>query len=80
VALVVCQLLSLFVFAIIGRIILSFFPISEGSPMATVYTVLYTVTEPVLGPLRRVVPTMGMFDLSPMIVIIGVQILRGIIC
>ena len=77
--LLVCRLLDLFVIAVIARIILGFFPIAPESPMSSVYSVLYTVTEPVLGPLRRVIPTIGMFDLSPMIVLIGVRIIQGVI-
>lgn len=57
---------------IFARIIMSWFPISPGTPMASVFSFLYTVTEPVLGPLRRVLPPVGIggmgLDLSPMIV------------
>jgi YggT family protein len=42
------------------------------------------VTDPVLAPLRRAIPAVRLgsvaLDLSPIIVIIGVQVLRGIIC
>ena len=78
--LLVCRLLDVFVIAVIARIILSFFPISPNTAMSSVYSVLYNVTEPVMGPLRRVVPTIGMFDLSPMIIIFGVRILQAVIC
>jgi len=41
------------------------------------------VTEPVLGPVRRAIPPIGMggmgFDLSPIIVIFGVQILERVV-
>ena len=72
-----CVLLSLFLIAVFGRIILSFFPIAPGGPMAAVFTALYTITEPVLGPLRRIIPPLGMFDLSPIVVIIGVQVIQS---
>lgn len=62
-------LVNLYVFAIIGRIILSYFPIRPGSPVAPVFAFLYSITEPVLGPVRRVVPALGMFDISPMVVL-----------
>ena len=78
--LLVCRLLDVFIIAIIARIILSFFPISPNSAMSSVYGVLYSITEPVMGPLRRVIPTIGMFDLSPMIIIFGVRILQAAIC
>lgn len=68
-------LLNLYVLCIFGRIVLSWFPVSPGGPVAQISSVLYAITEPVLGPIRRVMPSMGMFDLSPMIVIFGVQLI-----
>ena len=67
-------LLQLYVFCIFGRIILSWFPVSPGGPVAQISGVLYTITEPVLGPIRNVLPSIGMFDLSPMVVIFGVNL------
>ncbi len=67
-------LLQLYVFCIFGRIILSWFPVSPGGPVAAISGVLYTITEPVLGPIRNALPSIGMFDLSPMIVIFGVNL------
>ncbi len=76
---ILCTLLSLYVFAVFGRVILSWFPIDSGSPLAGVFSFLYTVTEPVLGPARRAIPPIGGFDLSPIIVLFGVQIVRQVI-
>jgi uncharacterized protein YggT (Ycf19 family) len=74
------QLLNLYVLAIIGRIILSWFPLEPGSVMASVFTFLYRATEPVLGPVRRIMPPMGGFDFSPIIVILALQLIgRSII-
>ncbi len=74
-----CLLLTLYLIAMFGRIILSWFPISPDSPMASVFSVLYAVTEPVLGPVRRLLPPVGMggmgLDLSPIIVTFGLQLL-----
>jgi YggT family protein len=67
-------LLQLYVFCIFGRIILSWFPVSPGGPVATLSGVLYSITEPVLGPIRNVLPSIGMFDLSPMVVIFAVNL------
>jgi YggT family protein len=81
---IVCQLLGLYFILIFARIILSWFPVSPGSGLATIFSLLYNVTEPVLGPVRRLVPPLMLggagFDLSPIIVIIGLQVLRGAIC
>lgn len=79
-AILLCQLIMLFVIAVVARIILSFFPIAPGSAMSTVYGVLYTVTEPVLGPIRSVLPALGPIDISPLLVIFAANILRSFIC
>jgi YggT family protein len=75
----VCLVIQLFVFAVLGRILLSWFPLAPGGVPAQIFSFLYTITEPVLGPLRRAIPAVGMLDLSPLIVIIGAQIVRGMI-
>ena len=72
-----CQLLSLYVLVIFVRIILSWFPTQPGGALAKVSEVLYTATEPLLGAVRRVLPPMGPFDLSPIVVILGLQIVVG---
>jgi YggT family protein len=81
VANILCPLLQLYLVALFGRIILSWFPISAGSALASIYGFLYTITEPVLGPVRRVIPPLGgggmAFDLSPIIVLIVLQVVIG---
>jgi len=44
--------------------------------VATIGEFLYRITEPVLAPLRRVLPNLGGIDIAPMIVIIGVLFLQ----
>ena len=79
----VCSLLNLYLILLFARIILSWFPVNPGGTMAQIFSFLYTVTEPVLGPVRRAIPPIGMggmgFDLSPIIVIFGVQILERVV-
>jgi YggT family protein len=58
--------------AIFIRVLLSWFPIDPHNPLVTV---LYEITEPILEPLRRVVPRLGMFDLTPMVAIILIQVI-----
>ena len=74
-----CVLVQLYVYVLFGRILLSWFPISPGGAMAQVFSVLYSITEPVLGPVRRVLPPMGMggmaLDLSPLVVLFGIQLI-----
>ena len=75
---ILCSLGNLYLIAIFARIILSWFPISPDSPFASIFSFLYAITEPVLGPIRRLLPPMGVggmgLDLSPIIVIFGMQL------
>ncbi len=74
---IIAQLIQLYIFAIFGRIVLSWFPVAPGGVMASIFSFLYTITEPVLGPVRRIVPPLGAFDLSPIVVVIGLQLVAG---
>lgn len=74
-----CALVSIYVLAIVARAILSWFPVGYGSPVASIADVLSTVTEPVLGPVRRALPSLGGFDISPIVVIVGLQVVAGIV-
>jgi YggT family protein len=38
--------------------------------------VIVQVTEPIMAPVRKMLPPMGGFDLSPLIVLLGVQLLQ----
>ena len=75
----VSWLLQLYIIIIFVRVILSWFPISPDSPIASIYRFVYAVTEPVLGPIRRVMPGIGFggmgLDLSPIIVLLLLQLI-----
>jgi YggT family protein len=78
---IVAGLLNLFLLCLFGRAVLSWFPSSGDGPMATVRSVLFTITEPVLAPVRRLLPPariggMGL-DLSFMIVVLAIILLQG---
>ncbi|MBI4236074.1 MAG: YggT family protein [Chloroflexi bacterium] len=64
-------LANILTFAIFVRAILSWFPISGTNPLVAV---IYQITEPVLAPLRRVVPRIGMIDITPMAAIVLLQL------
>ena len=73
-----CTLLEIYLLAVFGRVILSWFPLQPGGAMAQVFSFLYMITEPVLGPVRRIVPPIGGgLDISPLIVLLGIQIIAG---
>ena len=42
-------------------------------------TFLYTVTEPVLRPIRRIMPDLGGIDISPIIVLLIIFFLRSLL-
>jgi YggT family protein len=60
------------------RALLSWFPVTPGTPLATINHVLYRLSEPVLGPVRRILPPVragGMgIDLSFIVVFLGIQV------
>jgi YggT family protein len=75
-----CQLTLYFEIAIIGRAILSWFPSSSSGVMYRINRFLITITEPVIAPVRRIMPRTGAFDFSPIIVILVVEFLiRGLL-
>jgi YggT family protein len=57
----------IYLLMLILRAVLSWFPIEPGSPMSKVSHWLTKVTEPVIAPFRKIVPPLGMFDISFMI-------------
>ncbi len=60
-------LLNVMIFAIFARAILSWFPIDRGGP---VVGAINAITEPLLQPLRRVIPLVGAVDITPMVAIL----------
>ncbi len=80
----ICTFINAYIIAIFIRIVLHWFPLHPDGIMATIHGFLHLVTEPVLGPLRRIIPTVPIgnarLDLSPLVVIFGGQILVGALC
>jgi len=63
-------------FAIFARIILSWIPIDRESPIVRI---ILEITEPIIGPIRRVMPSMGGFDFSPMIALLLIQVAERVL-
>ena len=57
---------------ILLRVIVSWY-----SPRSTnvLVVILHRVTEPLLAPLRRIIPRVGMFDFTPLVAIILIQLI-----
>ena len=74
-----CDLIQIYTIVLFLRAIFSWFPPPSGG-LATFYRILLDLTEPVLAPLRRVIPAAGMFDLSFLVLIVFLWILRAQVC
>ncbi|HAM02893.1 MAG TPA: hypothetical protein DCQ30_11820 [Acidimicrobiaceae bacterium] len=76
-------ILQAYVIVLFARALLSWFPVHAGSPLLPVIRVLDRLTEPVLGPIRRILPPIragGMaIDLSIIVAIIVVEIVASLI-
>jgi len=76
---IVAVVLQLFLLCLLGRMILSWFPSSGSGPMETVRSVLFAVTEPVLSPIRSILPPVRLggigLDLSVTIVFLVILVL-----
>lgn len=66
---------QLYVLILIFRALLSWFPYSPDSPLNPVRRVVFTLTEPVLAPFRRIIPPIGMFDLSFLVAFIVIELI-----
>jgi YggT family protein len=58
---------------ILAAVILSWIRLPEDNPLVRFVN---AATEPVLGPIRRALPDMGGLDVSPMVVLFGLRVLR----
>lgn len=70
-------LFQVLILAILGRALLSWFPVRPGNPFFPLAVILHQITEPLLGPLRRIIPTIGMIDISPIVALFLLQIMQG---
>lgn len=77
----ICAFLTVYIVILVARAVLSWFPPStSGGGLATINRLLMDLTEPLLAPLRRVIPPVGMFDLSFMVAVFGLILLQRIVC
>jgi YggT family protein len=77
---VLCPIINVYILILLARAVMSWFPIRPGTGAASFLHVLMQLTEPVLAPVRRVIPPAGMFDISFLVVVIVIEIIHGIIC
>jgi YggT family protein len=79
----VIDVLNVFLFVLLIRVVLSYIPAPPGSSLLPVIRFFEAITEPVLRPVRRIVPPLRVggaaVDLSPIIVWFAILIIRGLL-
>ena len=67
--------IRLFILLVIVKVVLSYFV----SPYSPIRVYIDRIVEPMLQPIRRIMPSTGMIDFSPMVLVILLMILDSII-
>lgn len=70
---ILSQVLSI---AILARVLMSWVPSLQQSGFGRF---IYEITEPILRPIRRLIPPLGMLDLSPFIAMVIIQVLAQLL-
>lgn len=82
---IIIDVLQAYLVVLLVRIVLTWFPINPWSRLARVVRVLAAVTDPVLVPVRRILPPLRLggggaaLDLSPLVVFIGLEIVLSVL-
>ena len=74
---IISNLLYIYSLLIIARALMSWLP--NLDPSNPIVRFLVQVTEPVLRPVREAMPAMGGMDLSPLVVIIAIQVIMSLL-
>ena len=75
---VVSLLLQVYSYVLLARALISWIP--NLDPYYPIVQFLYQITEPVLEPIRKLVPPLGgMIDISMLIAFFGIMILQQIL-
>jgi YggT family protein len=69
-----------FTILIFARVIASWIRVDPYHPTwGPILRFIFQATEPIMQPIRRLLPSMGGLDFTPIIVLIGMDLLRGLI-
>jgi YggT family protein len=74
---ILAWIITAYLVILAGRAVLSWFPVHQGTFLGSLYSLLIDLTEPVLRPVRRVIPPAGMLDTSFIVVFFVLIILRS---
>ncbi|MGH2535334.1 MAG: YggT family protein [Thermomicrobiales bacterium] len=73
---IITLLINILSIAIIGRALLSWFDPGMRSPVGKI---LHDITEPIIAPIRQVVPRLGMIDISPIVALLLLNLLSRVL-
>jgi YggT family protein len=79
VASILADIILVYLVILAARAVLSWFPVRGGTFLASLNTMLFELTEPVLRPVRRIIPPVGMFDVSFMVVFFFLFFLQSVL-
>ena len=71
---ILIKIIDLYSLIVFVAVILSWFQLPYDNPAVRFAN---SLTEPLLQPIRRVLPTMGRMDFSPIVLLVGLQMLKG---
>ena len=82
IASLICTLILVYTYILFIRIVLSWLTMVWSPPpsLGPAIRIIYDLTEPILGFMRRYIPPVGGFDLSPLIIFILLSMVRSQIC
>lgn len=72
--LLLARLIDLYSLVVLIAVILSWVQVDPRNPLAMF---VHNLTEPALEPIRRILPPMAGLDLSPMVLLLALQFLKG---
>ena len=75
-ALLTSFLLTLLFWAILIRALLSWVNPDPSNPIVRL---LDQITGPILYPLQRIIPPLGGLDLSPLVALLAIEVLKGLL-
>lgn len=81
---IIWWILAFYMWMVIARVLIGWLPIRWPRGLRPLVVLIYDLTEPVLSPVRRIVPTIPLgsgvgLDLSPMLIIVAILFLQWLV-
>lgn len=75
-----CVAITVYGLVLLVRVIMSWLRPPVSGPMHAAWELVHDVTEPVLTPVRGIIPAAGGIDFSPLLVFVILAVLQSVIC